>query len=70
MDGALMGFPDRAPAYSSNVWEFLVAPSDRNYTYYLPLKASMAGKTLTVTALLCDEAHTDVVCDAWLCPAH
>jgi hypothetical protein len=30
----------------------------------------MAGKTLTVTALLCDEAHTDVVCDAWLCPAH
>jgi hypothetical protein len=70
LDGERLGFPDRAPSYLSNVWEFVVSRTDRNYTYYLPLKASMAGKTLTVTALLCDEAHTDVVCDAWLCPAH
>ncbi len=70
MDGKALGFPDRAPAYQSNVWEFLVHRTDRNYTYYLPLTASMGGKTVTVKALLCDEAHTDLSCDVWLCPRH
>ena len=65
-----MGFPDRAPAYLSNVWEFVVRRCDRNYTYYLPLKASMSGKEITVRALLCDESHTDLDCDVWLCPRH
>ncbi len=69
-DGQLMGFPDRAPAYLSNVWEFVVRRCDRNYTYYLPLKASMSGKEITVRALLCDESHTDLDCDVWLCPRH
>ncbi len=63
------GFPDRAPAYQSNVWEHLVTRRDRNHTYFLPLKKEDAGKRLTVTALLCDPAHTDVRCDAWLIPA-
>ena len=70
MDGALMGFPDRAPAYRSNVWEFVVAHTDRNYTYYLPLTSSAAGKTVKFTALLCDKDHTDLDCDVWLCPRH
>jgi hypothetical protein len=70
MDGKLMGFPDRAPAYRSNVWEFVVARSDRNYTYYLPLTASMAGRTLKIRALLCNAENTDPDCDVWLCPAH
>ncbi len=70
VDGKLVGFPDRAPAYRSNVWEFVVARSDRNYTYYLPLQASMAGKSIKVRALLCNEAHTELDCDVWLCPKH
>lgn len=70
MDGKLVGSPDRAPAYRSNVWEFVVTRSDRNYTYYFPLEASMAGKSVKICVLLCNEAHTDLVCDVWLCPKH
>jgi hypothetical protein len=70
LDGETVGFPDRAPAYRSNVWEFVVARSDRNYTYYLPLQSSAAGKEITVKVLLCDREHTDLSCDVWLCPRH
>lgn len=70
VDGKLLGFPDRAPTYLANMWEFVVTRTDRNYTYYLPLRASMAGRKMTVRTLLCDEAHTDLVCDVWICPAH
>ena len=70
VDGRLLGFPDRAPAYLSNVWEFCVRHTDRNYTYYLPLDASMSGKQMTIRTLLCDGEHTDISCDVWLCPKH
>jgi hypothetical protein len=70
LDGETVGFPDRAPAYRSNVWEFVVARSDRNYTYYLPLQSSAAGKEITVKVLLCDREHTDLSCDVWPCPRH
>ena len=45
-DGKTLGFPDRAPAYRSNVREVLVHRTDRSYTYYLPLTASMGGKAV------------------------
>ncbi len=70
VDGRKVGFPDRAPAYQSNVWEFSVTHTDRNYTYYLPLDASMSGKPMTIRALLCDPDHTNISCDVWLCPKH
>jgi len=70
MDGKGMGFPDRAPAYAANVWEFIVTHADRNYTYYLPLEASMSGREMKVHVLLCDKEHMDFECDVWLCPAH
>lgn len=70
LDGKTLGFPDRAPAYRSNVREVLVHRTDRSYTYYLPLTASMGGKAVTAKALLCDGAHTEVSCDLWLCPRH
>ena len=70
VDGRLVGFPDRAPAYVSNVWEFCVRHTDRNYTYYLPLDASMSGKEMIIRTLLCDGEHTDFTCDVWLCPRH
>ena len=70
VDGRLIGFPDRAPAYHANVWEFCVTHSDRNYTYYLPLTAGMSGKEVRIRALLCNSEHTDLMCDVWLCPKH
>jgi hypothetical protein len=36
VDGKYVGCPDRSVSYPSNVWEFLVARVDRNYTYYVP----------------------------------
>ena len=70
VDGQRMGFPDRAPAYKSNVWEFVVSTSDRNNTFYLPLSAAMSGKDVRVCVLLCDGEHTEVDCEVWLCPKH
>ena len=70
VDGRPVGFPDRAPAYHANVWEFCVTHADRNYTYYLPLTADMSGKEVRICALLCDGKHTDLRCDVWLCPKH
>ena len=70
VDGHTVGFPDRAPAYKSNVWEFLVCTSDRNHTFYLPLQASLSGKEVRICALLCDGEHTEVDCRVWLCPKH
>ena len=69
LDGKQLGFPDRAPAYRSNVWEFVVSRTDRNYTYYLPLTAAMAGKDLTVRVLRSAESE-ELSCDVWLCPRH
>lgn len=46
------GFPDRAPSYPCNRWEYYVAQRDRNHTFYLPVDAAASGRELTVT-LLC-----------------
>ncbi|MBE6723733.1 MAG: hypothetical protein E7576_00845 [Ruminococcaceae bacterium] len=61
------GFPERAPAYQSNVWEHLVTRRDANHTFYLPLSPEDAGCRVTLTALFCDPEHTDARCDVWLC---
>lgn len=70
IDGRQLGFPDRAPAYRSNVWEFAVRRTDRNYTYYLPLTADMAGKDVTVRILESNAVSEELACDLWLCPRH
>ncbi|MBE6726073.1 MAG: hypothetical protein E7576_12940 [Ruminococcaceae bacterium] len=72
IDGVPVGFPDRAPAYLANMWEYVVRQTDRNYTYYLPLKQSQSGKTVTVRLLSCDGDHPaeNLSCDVWLCPKH
>ncbi len=66
-DGEPVGFPARAPAYQSNVWEHLVTRRDRNHTFYLPLKAADSGKAVTLYGILCDPDHTDVRFDVWVC---
>ena len=70
VEGKPVGFPDRAPAYRSNVWEFLVTCVDRNYTYYLPLTPDMAGKDVTIRVLLSKDACADLIGNVWLCPRH
>lgn len=70
IDNKLIGFPDRATAYQSNVWEFRVTAREANYTYYLPLTADMSGKEITVYTLLCNPEKTDIRCDLYLCPKH
>ncbi len=68
-EGRLTGFPDRATAYRSNVWEHIVMTRDRNYTFYLPLTEDMSGKRLKVYTLLRDP-RADARCDLYLCPKH
>lgn len=70
MDGQLIGFPDRASAYQANSWERYVGKSDANYTYYLPLEASMSGKRIKLYALFCNSDKTDVKCDIYICQIH
>ncbi len=70
MDGNVVGFPDRAPAYRANMWEYRITRRDRNYTYYLPLTSACSRREMCLRVLLCDMEHTDVSCEAWLCPKH
>ncbi len=72
IDGVPVGFPDRAPAYRANMWEYVVTHADRNYTYYLPLTEKCSGKTVKIRLLLCDKSVSaeDLRCDVWLCPRH
>jgi hypothetical protein len=51
MDGRYIGSPDRAPSFASNVWEYRVEKTDKNYTYYLPLTEDMEGKKIEIYAL-------------------
>jgi hypothetical protein len=51
VDGRYVGAPDRAPSFPSNVWEYMVKKTDKNYTYYLPLTPEMKGKKIEVYVL-------------------
>ena len=46
IDGEYVGCPDRAPSFTSNVWEYRTNNSNKNYTYYLPLTEKMKGKKI------------------------
>ncbi len=70
LDGNLKGFPERGPAYTTNVWEFCVEHHDKNYTYYLPLTEDMSGKRVKIITMLCDKDKTEVNAEVWLCPNH
>ena len=72
LDGAVRGFPDRAPAFRANMWEYVVTHADRNYTFYLPLKKTDSGRKAVVRLQLCDGSHPaeELECDVWLCPKH
>ena len=48
IDGELRGAPDRATSYPSNTWEYVNARSNKNYTYYIPLRKKDVGKKIEV----------------------
>jgi hypothetical protein len=51
VDGQYVGAPDRAPSFTSNVWEHRSQNVDKNYTYYLPLTEDMVGKKIEAFVL-------------------
>lgn len=70
ISGKLTGFPSRAVAFLSNMWEHRVDYRDRNYTYYLPLDPSMSGQRIKVYTTFSFADKKDAVCDVYLCSGH
>jgi hypothetical protein len=66
MDGKYVGCPDRSVSYPSNVWEYLVARVDRNYTYYVPLSAEMKGKQIEAYVLGLQKDKLDLKPEVWI----
>ena len=67
VDGKVHHFPNRAPAYPANPFEYPVHPVDGYYTFYLPIKEEWQGKEIEITALF---AENRVDCDIYLCDGH
>ncbi|WP_404423332.1 discoidin domain-containing protein [Nibricoccus sp. IMCC34717] len=66
VDGQLVGCPDRAPSYPSNAWELGARGTDRNYTYYVPLRQEWAGKTVEAVVLGLKEPKPELKPELWL----
>ncbi len=64
MDGKLLPFPSRAPAYPANPYEWRVAAVDGNYTFFLPVTEDMKGKRVRIFASF---ANQSVPVDVYLC---
>ncbi|TKG94378.1 hypothetical protein EYV94_13950 [Puteibacter caeruleilacunae] len=66
VDGELIGAPDRAVSYPSNVWENQTTNSDSNYTYYFPLKKSYEGKKVEIVVLGYEKDQENLKIEAWM----
>ena len=66
VDGRLVGAAQRAPSYPVNPWEYPVAQTDRNYTYFIPVTPDMLGKTCEVVVLGFDSQNLDLKPEVWL----
>ena len=66
VDGEFVGPPDRSVSYPSNTWEYYNVERDSNYTYYLPLSATMAGRNIEIVVLLLEGGGSDIRPEAWL----
>jgi hypothetical protein len=65
VDGQLLGAPDRAVSFPSNVWENSLKNSDSNYTYYFPLLKEYEGKDVEVVVLGYEKDKTNLDIDVW-----
>ena len=69
--GEPIGFTDRAVSYPVNNWEHIVCQSDKNYTYYLKLSESDAGKEFIFYTLLTKpHEETEINCEVYFCKAN
>lgn len=56
VDGKYVGCPDRAPSFPSNVWEHLLAHTEENYTFYVPITSDMIGKPIEAYAMVLNDS--------------
>ena len=70
IDGKSYGFPERAPAFSANMWEHYVHLTEENNTFFLPVDESVSGKRIKITALFTHESGKDIPCRVYLCDKH
>lgn len=69
VDGKYVGAPSRAVSFPANPWENVTGRSDSNYTYFIPLDSSMAGRTIEVFVMGYDGAQADLRPEVWLTAA-
>ncbi len=58
--------PDRSGSYPSNTWEYKVAKTDKNYTYYFPLTEDMKGKKMEALVVSMRDGKTNFSSEVWL----
>lgn len=51
INGKIVGFPSRAPAFPSNAFEYPVHPVNGYYTFFLPLDKSLENSEIKITAV-------------------
>ncbi len=68
VNGNVVGAPDRSVSYHSSVWEAGVRELGAGYTYYIPLRPEMGGKTIDVVLLRVGEKpETDTISpEVWI----
>jgi len=66
VDGRLVGAPNRAPSMLYNQWETSGGQTDRNYTYFIPLTADMAGKPVDVVVLTLRKGVNEYKPQTWI----
>lgn len=66
IDGKYVGAPDRAVSYPSNTWEYINAKRDKNYTYYIPMKAEYVDKKIEIFVLGYNDEHQDIKPEVWI----
>jgi hypothetical protein len=66
IEGKYVGAPDRAVSYPSNTWEYINARRDKNYTYYIPMKAEYINKEIEIFVLGYNEEHLDIKPEVWI----
>ena len=62
----LIGAPDRAPSYKSNVWEANFRPCQANCTFYIPVTEDMHEQEIELTVLLLEGGSDAISPVAWL----
>lgn len=66
VNGKPVGAPDRSPSYRSNTWEYPVARSESNYTYYIPLSEEYKGTKIDAVVLVTKNGISEFKPEVWI----